>query len=135
MTQESGILALRLLSRIAESCARQEYFISSVVDAAHLAIEQVQDKRLESVRSGPKVTAGDFFTDIVIGIALGPVAQRVLKVAWSGTRVKCGPLTPNQKPGARMRLVKTGWLCHYCGFTPNQRFLRIQHAVRHVRGE
>ncbi len=53
------------------------------------------------------------------------------------TRMKCGPLTPAQKPGDRMRLVKTGWLCHYCGFTPNQQFLRIQHAVlqRHVRGE
>ena len=53
------------------------------------------------------------------------------------TRMKCGPLTPNQKPGARMRLVKTGWLCHYCGFTPNQQFLRIQHAVRqrNIRGE
>ena len=52
----------------------------------------------------------------------------------------CGPVTAEgvaPKPGARMRLVKTGWMCHYCGFTPNERFLRIQHAVRqlHIRGE
>ena len=41
------------------------------------------------------------------------------------------------KPGRRPRWIKTGTLCFYCGYTPNDLFLREQHAVRqrHIRGE
>jgi len=51
-------------------------------------------------------------------------------------RVKCGPKA-GQKPGDRTRLVKTGTLCFYCGFTPSDFTTRAQHQVRMwvVRGE
>ena len=57
--------------------------------------------------------------------------------AYVYRRGKCGPATPRQKPGSRTRLVKTGTLCFYCGFTPSDLTKRIQLRVleRHIRSE
>ena len=45
-------------------------------------------------------------------------------------RMKCGPLTPNQKPGSRTRLIKTGTFCFFCGFKPTNRTLRMQQRLK-----
>ena len=41
------------------------------------------------------------------------------------------------KPGARPRWLKMGTLCCYCGFTPNQEFMRVHEDLRRraIRGE
>ncbi len=41
------------------------------------------------------------------------------------------------KPGTRPRWIRTGTLCYYCGFTPNQEFLRVHEDLRRraIRGE
>ncbi len=41
------------------------------------------------------------------------------------------------KPGRRPRWIKSGVLCFYCGFTPNDFFLRVHNHLRTqaIRGE
>ncbi len=62
--------------------------------------------------------------------------DRIYHAACLYMRVKFGPTTPRQKPGRRTRLVKTGTLCLYCGFTASNLAIHLQNEAlqRHVQG-
>jgi len=68
----------KLLDLIRKSREQELLFLRTVRDAAILAGEQVQDKRLDFLDHPPDVEATPFMVDFLISLALGPVASAVI---------------------------------------------------------
>ena len=60
-----------------------------IYDGVQLAIEQVQDKRIEFLEAGPEVTVADFFIEVALGFLLGsPILGNILKQGFRFIGVK-----------------------------------------------
>jgi hypothetical protein len=68
-----------LFLQIRRSAAVQTERIQAIIDGAILAVEQVQDKRLDVLETPPEVEMSDAIFDMLLGICLGAVAEHVLK--------------------------------------------------------
>ena len=68
-----------LLDLIRKSREQELLFLHTIRDAAILAGEQVQDKRLDLLENPPDVDANSFLTDFLIALALGPGVGLVIK--------------------------------------------------------
>ncbi|EHR69854.1 hypothetical protein BurJ1DRAFT_0981 [Burkholderiales bacterium JOSHI_001] len=62
-----------LVLQIREARAARLEGLQAIVDGAVLAVEQVQDKRIEVLEKGPEVQVQDVVFDLLIGLALGQV--------------------------------------------------------------
>jgi hypothetical protein len=69
----------QLLDLIRKSREQELLFLRTIRDAAILAGEQVQDKRLDLLENPPDVDSGSFLMDFLIALALGPGASLAIK--------------------------------------------------------
>ncbi len=79
MTDKDKLQTQLLLDLIRNSREQELLFLQTVRDAAILAGEQVQDKRLDFLEAPPDTSASDVLIDFLISLALGPVASAVVK--------------------------------------------------------
>lgn len=73
--KQAILLDMNSLSR-----RRHEHHIHSIADAAHAAVEQVQEIRIRMLEKGPSVTVSDVFIDVILSLAL-PLGQQMLSKA------------------------------------------------------
>jgi hypothetical protein len=64
----------QLVAQIRLAEAVQKERIQAIVDGAVLAVEQVQDVRIDVLEKGPEVTATDMVFDLLLSFAMGRVA-------------------------------------------------------------
>lgn len=83
-------LKLELLNLISLSRRRQELYIDTIIDSWILAAEQVQDKRLEVLESGPEVAIEQIIIDFCITLLLGPCATVLMKSITKSVFTKIG---------------------------------------------
>jgi hypothetical protein len=60
-----------LVFRIRAARAARSERLKAVVDGALLAVEQVQDRRIDLLEQGPEVTIQDIMFDCLLGLAYG----------------------------------------------------------------
>ncbi len=96
---------IELLQAVATARRLQRMYWDTIGDAAILAVNQVQDKRIEFLRKGPDVTATDLFLDIFLavaaqfgGVALGRVTDSLINRVLR-TRTALGLITARSQLG------------------------------------
>ncbi len=80
LTPLSPLKQAILLDMNSLSRRRHEHHIHSIADAAHAAVEQVQEIRIRMLEKGPSVTVSDVFIDVILSLAL-PLGQQMLSKA------------------------------------------------------
>lgn len=68
-----------LLEQVTLAQATNESYIRMISDAGLLAVNQVQDKRIELLEQGPEVSTSDLAFDLLLATCLSPAAGRLLE--------------------------------------------------------
>lgn len=77
--------------------------LQAIVDGAILAVEQVQDKRIDLMEKGPEVTIDEIIFDFLLGLAVGQVGKSLKTITDSIAKqladsvVEYGSLAKNKK--------------------------------------
>jgi hypothetical protein len=82
-TATSFVQLEMLIAQIRQSAAIQTERIQAIVDGAILAVEQVQDKRIEILEKGPEVEVSDVIFDMFLGVALSGLGKALVPITES----------------------------------------------------
>ena len=75
-----------LVAQIHQSASIQSERIQAIVDGAILAVEQVQDKRIDLLEQGPEVTISDVIFDVFLSVCLIGVGKALVPITESIAR-------------------------------------------------
>ncbi len=72
-----------LVAQIHQSASIQSERVQAIVDGAILAVEQLQDKRIDVLEKGPEVTISDVIFDVLLSLCLMGVGKALVPITES----------------------------------------------------
>lgn len=93
LNQQQQVDVEALVAKIHASCSTHIERIQMIVDGAVLAVEQVQDKRIELLEKGPEVEISDVIFDTLLGLALMGVGKALVPITQSIVKELVGTAT------------------------------------------